>query len=268
MKRRSTAPSRPRPLLRRRFDTSLSPADVRARLETLACAARSCPRSSSCPPPASPSASAARNCTATSTSAWPAARRRSPLSPAAPTKSPSISARRTRGRPGSGRRPRRRTARDQGAPAEAGNPRPPRARPSAQRRPLPRLGGAHAQHGGPCHPRVGRRRWLRLRVRLLRSHPRRDARAGLHAHGPDGRRHRQRVRRRRDSAAPPPSDPPGSHRQGGHGRGPSPATRSASTRRSTPSRIPPARACGSTTVVLPPQRYLVGWVSDLAPKAQ
>ena len=43
MKRRSTAPSRPRPLLRRRFDTSLSPADVRARLETLACASTALP---------------------------------------------------------------------------------------------------------------------------------------------------------------------------------------------------------------------------------
>lgn len=38
MKRRSAAPSRPRPLLRRRFDTGLAPADVRARLEALACA--------------------------------------------------------------------------------------------------------------------------------------------------------------------------------------------------------------------------------------
>lgn len=38
MKRRPAAPSRPRPLLRRRFDTALPPADVRARLEALACA--------------------------------------------------------------------------------------------------------------------------------------------------------------------------------------------------------------------------------------
>jgi hypothetical protein len=37
MKRRSTAPSRPRPLLRRRFDTALPPAVVRARLEERAC---------------------------------------------------------------------------------------------------------------------------------------------------------------------------------------------------------------------------------------
>jgi len=37
MKRHSPAPSRPRPLLRRRFDTSLSPAAVRARLEECVC---------------------------------------------------------------------------------------------------------------------------------------------------------------------------------------------------------------------------------------
>lgn len=37
MKRRSTAPSRPRPLLRRRFDTALPPAVVRARLEERVC---------------------------------------------------------------------------------------------------------------------------------------------------------------------------------------------------------------------------------------
>ena len=38
MKRRSAAPSRPRPLLRRRFDTALPPAVLRARLEAMACA--------------------------------------------------------------------------------------------------------------------------------------------------------------------------------------------------------------------------------------
>ena len=37
MKRHSPAPSRPRPLLRRRFDTSLAPAAVRARLEERVC---------------------------------------------------------------------------------------------------------------------------------------------------------------------------------------------------------------------------------------
>ncbi len=43
MKRRSAPPARPRPLLRRRFDTSLPPAIVRARLEERVCKETSLP---------------------------------------------------------------------------------------------------------------------------------------------------------------------------------------------------------------------------------
>ncbi len=43
MKRRSSPPSRPRPLLRRRFDTSLPPAVIRARLEDRVCSETSLP---------------------------------------------------------------------------------------------------------------------------------------------------------------------------------------------------------------------------------